>query len=140
VLLAAVNGGGRDNTGRVLAATNGEGMASTSAGDDMQPVASMHRSTGTSTSMDMHPIASTITDYTEGVSVSPPTALRAPRHIDENTRLDVVGADKHIPMRHIGAHEQDTPHILQSHVSSLKYDNISFVHTFCNVVPILRSI
>jgi hypothetical protein len=66
-------------------------------------------------------------------------ALRAPGHIDENTKsADVVGADKHIPMRHIGAHEQDTPHILQSHVSSLNYDTISFVPTFCNSVPILR--
>jgi hypothetical protein len=116
---------------------NGEGMAST--GDDMQPVASMHRSIGTSTSMDMHLVASAITGYTEGVSVTPPAALRAPGHIDENTRsADVVGADKHIPMRHIGAHEHDTPHILQSHVSSVKYGNISFVHPFCNAVPILR--
>jgi hypothetical protein len=98
----------------------------------------VHRSTCTSTSMDMHPVASAITGYKEGVSVTPPAALRAPEHIDENTRSDMVGADKHIPMRHIGAHEQDTPHILQSHVSSLKYDNISFVHISCNVVPILR--
>jgi hypothetical protein len=138
VLLAAVNGGGRDNTGRVLAAINDEGMASTGAGNDMQPVASVHRSTCTSTSMDMHPVASAITGYKEGVSVTPPAALRAPEHIDENTRSDMVGADKHIPMRHIGVHEHDTPHILQSHVSSLKYDNISFVHISCNVVPILH--
>jgi hypothetical protein len=137
--LAAVNGGGRDNTGHVWATINGEGMASTGAGNDMQPVASVHRSTGTSTSMDMQPVASVIAGYTEGVSVTPPVALRAPGHIDENTRsADMVGADKNIPMRHIRAHEQDTPHILQSHVSSLKYDNISYVHTFCNVVPILR--
>ena len=113
-------------------------MSSTGAGDDMQPVASVHRSTGTSISMDMHPVASAITGYTEGVSVTPPAALRAPGHIDENTRSDMVGADKHIPMRHIGVHEHDTPHILQSHVSSLKYDNISFVHISCNVVPILH--
>jgi hypothetical protein len=139
VFLAAVNDGGRDSTSRVLAAINGEGMASTGAGDDMQPVASVHRSPGTSTSMDMQPVASAITRYREGVFVTPPTALMAPGHIDENTRsADVVGADKHIPMRHIGAHEYDTPHILQSHVSSLKYDNISYVHTFCNVVPILH--
>jgi hypothetical protein len=58
--------------------------------------------------------------YTEGVSVTPAAALRAPGHIDDNTRsADVVGADKRIPMRHIGVHEQDTPHILQSHVSYL---------------------
>jgi hypothetical protein len=114
-------------------------MSSTGVGDDMQPVASMHRSSGTSTSMDMHPVASAITGYTEDVSVTPPATLRAPGHIDENTKsADVVGADKHIPMRHIGAHEQDTPHILQSHVSSLNYDTISFVPTFCNSVPILR--
>jgi hypothetical protein len=116
-------------------------MSSTDAGDDMQPVASVHISTGTSTSMDMYPVASTITGYTEGVSVTPPAALREPGHIDEHTKsIDMVGADKHIPMRHIGAHEQDTPHILQSHVSSLNYDTISFIHTFCNVVPILRQI
>jgi hypothetical protein len=31
----------------------------------------------------------------------------------------LVGATHRIPMRTIGDHEQDTPHILQSHVSSL---------------------
>jgi hypothetical protein len=102
-------------------------------------VAFVHRSTYTPILMDMHPVASAITGYTEGVSVTPPAALRAPGHIDEHTKsADVEGVDKHIPMRHIGAHEQDTPHILQSHVSSLNYDTISFLHTFCNVVPILR--
>jgi hypothetical protein len=106
-------------------------MSSTGAGDDMPPVASVHRSTGTSISMDMHPVASAITGYTEGVSVTPPAALRAPGHIDEHTKTaDVVGADKHIPMIHIGPHEQDTPHILQSHVSSPNYDTIIFLHTF----------
>jgi hypothetical protein len=106
-------------------------MSSTGASDGMPPVASVHRSTGMSISMDMHPIASAITGYTEGVSVTPPAALRAPRHIDEHTKMaDVVGAHKHIPMRHIGPHEQDTPHILQSHVSPSNYDTIIFLHTF----------
>jgi hypothetical protein len=84
--------------------------------------------------MDMHPVVSAIAGYTEGVSVTPPpprAALRAPGHIDEHTKMaDVVGAEKHIPMRHIGPHEQDTPHILQSHVSSPNYDTIIFLHTF----------
>jgi hypothetical protein len=83
-------------------------------------IPSVHRSTGTSTGMDIEPVPSAITRYTDGVSVTPPAALRAPGHIEDNTRsADVVGADKRIPMRHIGAHEQDTPHILQSHISSL---------------------
>ena len=94
-------------------------MSTTGAGDDMPPVSSVHKPTGTSISMDMHLVASVIAPYTEGVSVTPPVALRAPRHIDEHTKTaDVVDAEKHIPMRHIGPHEQDTPHILQSHVSS----------------------
>jgi hypothetical protein len=94
-------------------------MSNTGAGDDMPPVSSVHKPTGTSISMDMHPVASVIAPYTEGVSVTPPAALRAPGHIDEHTKTaDVVGVEKHIPMRHIGPHEQDTPHILQSHVSS----------------------
>jgi hypothetical protein len=59
-------------------AINGEKMSSIGAGDDMQPVASVHRSTCTSISMDMHPVASAITSYTEGVSVTPPATLRAP--------------------------------------------------------------
>jgi hypothetical protein len=81
--------------------------------------------------MDMHPVASAIAGYTEGVSVTPPAALRAPEHIDEHTKTaDVVGAEKHIPMRYIGPHEQDIPHILQSHVSSPNYDTIIFLHTF----------
>jgi hypothetical protein len=89
--------------------------------------------------MDMHPVASAIAGYAEGVSVTPPAALRAPGHIDEHTKtVDVVSAEKHIPMRHIGPHEQDTPHILQSHVCSPKYDTLIFLNTFCNVVSILR--
>jgi shikimate 5-dehydrogenase len=68
-------------------------MSSTGAGDDMQPVASVHRSTGTPIPMDMHPVPSAITGYTEGVSVTPPAALRAPEHIDEHTKwADVIGA------------------------------------------------
>jgi hypothetical protein len=106
-------------------------MSSTGAGDYMSPVSSVHKSTGTSISMDMHPVASVIAGYTEGVSVTPPAALRALGHIDEHTKMvDVVSAEKHIPMRHIGPHEQDTPHILQSHVSSPNYDTIIFLHTF----------
>jgi hypothetical protein len=94
-------------------------MSSTGAGDDMPPVASVNTPAGTSVSMDMNLVASAIAPYTEGVSVTPPAALRAPGHIDEQTKTtDVVGTEKHISMRHIGPHEQDTPHILQSHVSS----------------------
>jgi hypothetical protein len=106
-------------------------MASTGAGDYMPPVSSVHKSTGTSISMDMHHVASAIAGYTEGVFVTPLAALRAPGHIDEHTQTaDVVGAEKHIPMRHIAPYEQDTPHILQSHVSSPNYDTIIFLHTF----------
>jgi hypothetical protein len=109
---------------------DGEKMSSTGAGDDMPPVSSVHTPAGTSISMDMHPVASAIAPYTEGVSVTPPAALRAPGHIDEHTKTaDVVGTEKHIPMRHIGPHEQDTPHILQSHVSYPKYDTLIFLHT-----------
>jgi hypothetical protein len=114
-------------------------MASTGAGDYMPPVSSVHKSTGTSISMDMHHVASAIAGYTEGVSVTPPAAVRAPGHIDEHTQTtDVVGAEKHIPMRHIGPHEQDTPHILQSHVSSPIMILLFSYILFCNVVPILR--
>jgi hypothetical protein len=105
-------------------------VSSTGAGDDMLPVSSVHKPTGTSISMDMHLVASVIAGYTEGVSVTPSAALRAPGHIDEHTKTaDVVGAEKHIPMRHIGSHEHDTPHILQSHVNSPKYDTLIFLHT-----------
>jgi hypothetical protein len=107
-----------------------EKMSSTVAGDEMPPVSSVHKPTGTSISMESHPVASAIAGYTEVVSVTPPAALRAPGHIDEHTKTaDVVGVEKHIPMRHIGPHEQDTPHILQSHVSSPNYDTIIFLHT-----------
>jgi hypothetical protein len=71
--------------------------------------------------MDIEVVPSALTGDADSVSVTPPAALKAPRHINDNTRsADVVGADKRIPMRHIRAHEQDTPHILQSHVSSSK--------------------
>ena len=76
-------------------------MSTTGAGDDILPVTSVHKPAGTSVSMDMHPVASAIAPYTEGVSVTPPAALRAPGHIDEHTKT----AEKHIPMRHIGPHE-----------------------------------
>jgi hypothetical protein len=106
-------------------------MSSTGTGDDMPPVSSVHKPTGTFVSPAVHPIASAIAVYREGVSVTPPAALRAPGHVDEHTKTtDVVGAEKHIPMRHIGPHEQDTPHILQSHVSSPKYDTLIFLHIF----------
>jgi hypothetical protein len=32
----------------------------------------------------------------------------------------MVGADQRIPMRHIDVYDQDTPHILHSHVSMEK--------------------
>lgn len=103
----------------VRGTAGGEKMSSTGAGDDMPPVASVNTPAGTSVSIDINPVVSVIAPYTEGVSVTPPAALRAPGHIDEQTKTaDVVGAEKHIPMRHIRPHEQDTPHILQSHVSS----------------------
>jgi hypothetical protein len=47
-----------------------------------------------------------LTRYVYGVAVTPPTALRAPGNIDDNTRsAEMVGADQRIPMRHIGAHD-----------------------------------
>jgi hypothetical protein len=71
--------------------------------------------------MDIKVVPSALTGDADGVSVTPPATLRAPGHIDDITRsTDVVGADQRIPMSHIGAHEQDTPHILQSHISSSK--------------------
>jgi hypothetical protein len=74
-------------------------MASTGAGDDMPPVSSVHKPTGTSVSPAVHPVASAIAVYTKGVYVTPPVTLRAPGHIDKHTKTaDVVGAEKHIPM------------------------------------------
>jgi hypothetical protein len=99
VLLAAVSSGGRDHTGHT---------------EDIDKP-------GTSTAMDIVAVPNAVTGDVDGVAVTPPVAFRAPGNIDDNTRLAyMVGADQRIPMRHIGAHEQDTPHILQSHVSSDK--------------------
>jgi hypothetical protein len=89
---------------------------------------------GTSTSMDIVYVpdeghqhkrmeSSTMNDVTRGASVvdvTPPAALMAPGIVvDNNTgATEMVGADQHIPMRHIDAHDQDIPHILHSHVRS----------------------
>jgi hypothetical protein len=67
--------------------------------------------------------SSAMDDVTGGVSVvdvTPPAALRAPGIVvDNNTgATEMVGADQHISMRHIDAHDQDIPHILHSHVRS----------------------
>jgi hypothetical protein len=53
-------------------------------------------------------------------AVTPPAALPAPGFLEDNSTVhpSLVGATQRIPMRTIGEHEQDTPHILQSHVSS----------------------
>jgi hypothetical protein len=73
---------------------------------------------GTSTGMYIVAVLDVVTGVADVVAITPPTALRAPRNIDDNTRsTEMVGADQHIPMRHISAHDQDTPHILQSHIS-----------------------
>jgi hypothetical protein len=52
--------------------------------------------------------------------VTPPAALLALGILEDNNTVhpSLVGATQRIPMRTIGDHEQDTPHILQSHVSS----------------------
>jgi hypothetical protein len=82
----------------------------------------------TSTGMDIIDVPDALTGVADVVAVTLPTALRAPGNIDDNTRsLEMVGADQRIPMRHIGAHDQDTPHILQSHVSS---ENIILSFTY----------
>jgi hypothetical protein len=76
---------------------------------------------GTSTGMDIVAVPDAVTGDADCVAVILPAALRAHGNIDDNTRsAEMVGADQHIPMRHIGAHDQDTPHILQSHISSDK--------------------
>jgi hypothetical protein len=49
-------------------------------------------------------------------NITPPTALRAPGVAVDNIM------DTMIHMRTIGDHEQDTPHVLQSHVSTIKSD------------------
>jgi hypothetical protein len=91
---------------------------------------------GTSTGMDIISVpdgghqqkrmeSSAMDDVTGGagiVAVIPPAALRAPGIVADNNRgaTEMVGADQRIPMRHINAHDQDTPHILHSHVSMKK--------------------
>jgi hypothetical protein len=54
-------------------------------------------------------------------AVTPPAALPALGFLEDSNTVhpSLVGATQRIPMRTIGEHEQDTPHILQSHVSSL---------------------
>jgi hypothetical protein len=83
----------------LLVAVNGSRMDCTGHTEDIdQP--------GTSTAMDIVVVPDAVTRDANGVAVTPLAALRAPRHIDDNTRpVDEVGADQRIPMRHIGAHE-----------------------------------
>jgi hypothetical protein len=61
-------------------------------------------------------------------AVTPPTALPAPGILEDSNTVhpNLVGATQRIPMRTIGEHEQDTPHILQSHVSSKEYPCICY--------------
>ena len=56
-------------------------------------------------------------------TVTPPVALPAPGILEDTNTVQpsLVGTTQRIPMRTIGEHEQDTPHILQSHVSSKEY-------------------
>jgi hypothetical protein len=53
-------------------------------------------------------------------AVTPPATLPAPGILEDSNTVhpSLVGATQRIPMRTIGEHEHDTPHILQSHVSS----------------------
>jgi hypothetical protein len=67
VLLAVVSGGGRDRTEHTE--------------DIDQP--------GTSTAMDIVAVPDAVTGDANGVSVTPPAALRAPGHIDDNTRWQI---------------------------------------------------
>ena len=55
--------------------------------------------------------------------VTPPAALSVPGILEDSNTVhpSLVGTSQRIPMRTIGEHEQDTPHILQSHVSSKEY-------------------
>ena len=61
-------------------------------------------------------------------AVTPPAALPAPGIVEEGNTVhpSLVGTSQRIPMRTIGEHEQDTPHILQSHVSSKEYPCICY--------------
>jgi hypothetical protein len=83
--------------------------------------------------MDIVAVPDAMTGDTDVVAVTPPTTLRAPGNIDDNTRsAEMVRADQRIPMRHIGAHDQDTPHILQSHVSSDKIIiSVTYILWYC---------
>ena len=61
-------------------------------------------------------------------TVTPRAALPAPGILkDTNTvQPSLVGTTQRIPMRTIGEHEQDTPHILESHVSSKEHTCICY--------------
>jgi hypothetical protein len=61
-------------------------------------------------------------------AVTPPAALPAPGILEDSNTVhpSLVGTSQRIPMRTIGEHEQDTPHILQSHVSSKEYPCICY--------------
>ena len=61
-------------------------------------------------------------------AVTPPAALPAPGIVEEGNTVhqSLMGTSQRIPMRTIGEHEQDTPHILQSHVSSKEYPCICY--------------
>jgi hypothetical protein len=61
-------------------------------------------------------------------AVTPPAALPAPGILEDGNIVhpSLVGTSQRIPMRTIGEHEQDTPHILQSHVSSKEYPCICY--------------
>ena len=78
MLLAAVSSGGRDHTGHT---------------EDIDKP-------GTSTAMDIVALPDAVIGEADGVAVTPPATLRAPGNIDDNTRsAEMVGADRHIPMR-----------------------------------------
>jgi hypothetical protein len=61
-------------------------------------------------------------------AVTPPAALPVPGILEDSNTVhpSLVGTTQRIPMRTIGEHEQDTPHILQSHVSSKEYPCICY--------------
>jgi hypothetical protein len=69
-------------------------MSTTDAGDGILHVTSAHEAVGTSVSMDMQPVLSAIAPYTEGVSVTPPAALRAPGHIEEHKKKQTWSAQR----------------------------------------------
>jgi hypothetical protein len=61
-------------------------------------------------------------------TVTPRAALPAPGILEDTNTVQpsFVGTTQRIPMRTIGEHEQDTPHILQSHVSSKEHTCICY--------------